>query len=171
VDIFVGTEAVLHRLSPRDGIDAVAFVELDQELLAPRASAGEESLALLAHASRLVGGRAGRVLVQTRLPDHPAVRAALLADPGLLSRAEHEVRAALRLPPVTAVALVSGPAAGAYIDSLRARPLDQPGLELLGPNRGEWLIKAPDAASLADALAGVARPPGRLRVAVSPVRF
>lgn len=165
-DVLVGTEAVLHRLSPRDGIDAVAFVELDQELLAPRVSAGEESLALLAHASRLVGGRSGRVLVQTRLPEHAAVRAALLAEPGLLSTAEQEVRAALRLPPVTAVALVSGPAAGAYVDRLRATDL-----ELLGPDRGEWLIKAPDAATLADTLAGVARPPGRLRVAVSPARF
>ena len=77
------------------------------------------------------------------------------------------MRAALRLPPVTAVALVSGPAAGAYVDRLRA---DRP-LELLGPDRGEWLIKAPDAATLADTLAGVARPPGRLRVAVSPARF
>jgi primosomal protein N' (replication factor Y) len=175
-DILVGTEAVLHRLSPTDRIDAVAFVELDQELLAPRISAGEEALALLAHASRLVGGRSGRVLAQTRLPDHPAVRAALMADPGILSDAEHEVRATLRLPPVTAVALVSGPTAGAYVDGLRALPLDQFGsLEVLGPasssSNGEWLIKAPDAAALADTLALVARPPGRLRVAVNPARF
>ena len=165
-DLLVGTEAVLHRLSPRDRFRAVAFVDLDQELLAPRVSAGEEALALLAHASRLVGGRSGRVLAQTRLPDHPAVQAALLADPGILNRAEQEVRAALRLPPVTAVALVSGPAAEAYVDRLRQTPL-----ELLGPDEGEWLIKAPDPATLADTLAAVARPPGRLRVAVSPVRF
>jgi primosomal protein N' (replication factor Y) len=165
-DLFVGTEAVLHRLSPRDHIDAVALVELDQELLAPRVSAGEEALALLALASRLVGGRSGRVLAQTRLPDHPAVRAALLADPGLLTEAEHGVRAALRLPPVSAVALVSGPSAAAYVEGLRATEL-----EVLGPDRGEWLIKAPDAVTLADTLAGVARPPGRLRVAVSPARY
>ena len=165
-DVLVGTEAVLHRLAPTDRIEAVAFVELDQELLAPRVSAGEESLALLAHASRLVGGRAGRVLVQTRLPDHPVIRAALLADPGVLSRAEGEVRAALRLPPVTAVALVSGPAAEAYVEDLRGTQL-----ELLGPDHGRWLVKAPDAATLADTLAVVPRPPGRLRVAVSPARF
>jgi primosomal protein N' len=129
-------------------------------------SAGEEALALLAHASRLVGGRSGRVLAQTRLPDHPAVRAALLADPGILNQAEQDVRAALRLPPVTAVALLSGSAAEAYVDRLRQTPL-----ELLGPDRGEWLIKASDPAALADTLAAVARPPGRLRVAVSPSRF
>ena len=82
-DVLVGTEAVLHRLSPRDGIDAVAFVELDQELLAPRVSAGEESLALLAHASRLVGGRSGRVLVQTRLPDHAGRAGRPAGRPGI----------------------------------------------------------------------------------------
>ena len=58
-DVLVGTEAVLHRLSPADGFGAVAFVDFDQELLAPRVRAGEEALALLAHASRLVGGRPG----------------------------------------------------------------------------------------------------------------
>jgi primosomal protein N' len=112
------------------------------------------------------------VLAQTRLPDHPVVRAALLADPGILSTAEHQVRVALRLPPVTAVALVSGPSAEAYVERLRALPLDQLGqVEVLGPDRGEWLVKALDAATLADTLAAVARPPGRLRVAVSPGRF
>ncbi len=171
-DILVGTEAVLHRVTPRDRIDAVAFVEFDQELLAPRVNAGEASLALLAHASRLVGGRSGRVLVQTRLPDHAVVRAALVADPGILIGAERQVRTALRLPPVTAMALVSGPAAEAYVDRLRAQPLVPGGqLELLGPDRGEWMIKASDAATLADTLAGVPRPPGRLRLAVSPARY
>jgi primosomal protein N' (replication factor Y) len=164
-DVLVGTEAVLHRLAPADRVDAVAFVDFDQELLAPRVSAGEESLGLLAHAARLVRGRTGRVLVQTRLPEHPAVRAALLADPDILAAEERETRNALRLPPVTAVAVVSGPAAGAYVESLRPR------LEVLGPDGEEWLVKAPDARTLADALAAVPRPAGRLRVAVSPARF
>ncbi|HUE58668.1 MAG TPA: hypothetical protein VMO88_03725, partial [Acidimicrobiales bacterium] len=81
-DVLMGTEALLRRLSPADGFGAVAFVDFDQELLAPRVRAGSEALGLLAMASRLVGGRAGRVLVQTRVPDHPAVRSALLAEPG-----------------------------------------------------------------------------------------
>ncbi len=164
-DVLVGTEAVLHRLAPADGVGAVVFVDFDQELLAARVSAGEESLALLAHAARLVGGRAGRVLVQTRLPDHPAVRAALLADPGILAAAERDTRTTLRLPPVTAIATASGPEAGAYVAGLA------PPLEVLGPNRDEWLVKAPDAPTLADGLAAAPRPAGRLRVAVSPVRF
>ena len=52
--ILVGTEAVLHRVG---AVDGVAFLDFDQELLAPRYRAGEEALVLLARASRLVGGR------------------------------------------------------------------------------------------------------------------
>ncbi len=165
-DVLVGTEAVLHRVSPADGFGAVAFVDFDQELLAARIKAGEEALALLAHASRLVGGRDGQVLVQTRLPDHPVIQAALLAEPSVLSDAELDVRRTLRLPPVTALAVVSGPGAPEYVDELLAQPV-----EILGPDRDHWLVKAADAATLADALAAVPRPAARLRIAVDPTRL
>jgi len=91
----------------------VAFLDFDQELLAPRFRAGEEALALLARASRLVGGRqrAGKVLVQTRAPSHPVIEAAVLADPGRLAASEEAVRKALRLPPFSALAVLSGPGA------------------------------------------------------------
>jgi primosomal protein N' (replication factor Y) len=171
-DVIVGTEAVLRRLTPADRFGAVAFVDFDQELLAARVRAGEEALALLAQASRLTGGRRGRVLVQTRLPGHPAIRAALLADPGLLADHEAEVRQTLRLPPVTAVAVVSGPGAPAFVEALRAGPLEVPSsLEILGPDGDRWLVKAPDGATLADGLAVVPRPPARVRIAVDPARF
>jgi primosomal protein N' (replication factor Y) len=165
-DVLVGTEAVLRRLGPADGFGAVAFVDFDQELLAPRVRAGEEALALLAQGSRLVRGRKGQVLVQTRLPGHAAIRAALLADPAVLAAGEWELRRALRLPPVTAVAVVSGPGAPLYVDALRGGPL-----EVLGPDGDRWLVKAPDAATLAEGLAAVPRPAARLRVAVDPPRF
>ena len=101
--VVVGTEAVLYRegeLRRGGGVGAVAFLDFDQELLAPRYRAGEEALALLARASRLVGGRQrdGKVLVQTRVPGHPVIEAALLADPGRLAASEEAVRKALRLP-------------------------------------------------------------------------
>jgi primosomal protein N' (replication factor Y) len=168
-DVLVGTEAVLHRLGPRSGVRIVAFLDFDQELLASRLRAGEEALALLAAASRLVGSRPGRVLVQTRVPDHPVLQAAVHADPALLTDEENAVRQALRMPPYAAVALVSGPVAGAYIQGVRA--LDAPAIETLGPHQGEWLVKAPDATILADVLVAVGRPAGRLRVAVDPLRF
>ena len=54
----------------------VAFLELDQELLAPRARAAEQALWLLVRAARLLGPRAakGVLLLQTRLPEHEVVR-------------------------------------------------------------------------------------------------
>ena len=171
-DVLVGTTAVLHRLSPRDGFGVVAFLDLDQELLAPRVRAGSDALALLAAASRLVAGRAGRVLVQTRVPDHPVVQAALLADPSLVTDADRPLRESLGLPPFGAVALVSGEGAGAYVDGLGGLPGSP--VAVLGPSDGSWMVKAPSVALLSDALAAVPRPAGGrgvLRVAVNPARL
>jgi primosomal protein N' (replication factor Y) len=174
--VVVGTEAVLHReleLRTTGGVDGVAFLDFDQELLAPRYRAGEEALALLARASRLVGGRrrAGRVLVQTRVPEHPAIESALLADPARLGAAERPLREALRLPPFAAVALLSGPGAGmlaAALASLAASGRAR--VEVSGPDGDRWLVRAADSSALADALAGAERPAERLRVEVGPVR-
>ena len=55
-DVYVGTEAALHRL---ESADVVAFLDFDQELLAPRYRAAEEALALLVLASRLLGDAGG----------------------------------------------------------------------------------------------------------------
>jgi primosomal protein N' (replication factor Y) len=161
--VLVGTEAVLYRLRQAD---AVAFLDFDQELLAPRFRAGEEALALLALAARLVGGRQrhGRVLIQTRLPHHEVIQAALLADPGRLAGREAEIRRGLRLPPHAAVALVSGQSAPAFVAALG-------GVEVAGPASGRWLVKAPDHETLLAALAATPRPAGRLRIEVDPLRL
>lgn len=164
--VLIGTEAVLHRSK---GADLVAFLDLDSELLAPRFRAAEQAMALVARAARLVGGRdgGGRLLLQTRLPDAEVVRAAVHADPAGVSDAERPRRVALRLPPTTAVATVSGAAAEAYAVALRAAGE----VEVLGPREATWLVKAPDHQILCDALAATPRPPGRLRVAVDPPRL
>jgi primosomal protein N' (replication factor Y) len=173
--VVVGTEAVLHRV---ERADAVAFVDFDAELLAPRLRAGEEALALLARAARLVApasppvrppSRApGRLLVQTRQPRHAAVLAAVAADPGVLAAAEAPVRRELGLPPFRAQALVSGPTADAYGRALADAAA--PGTDVRGPSEGTWSVLAPDHRRLAELLAAVPRPAGRLRVEVDPVR-
>ncbi len=168
-DLLVGTEAVLRRLGPGEGFEAVAFVDFDQELLAGRIRAGDEALALLALASRLVRGRAGRILVQTRVPDHAVVRAAVAADPALLSDQETAIRRQLEFPPFASIAVVSGPGAAPYVQGLGALPGTP--VRVLGPDRDQWLVKAPDGTALADALGSVPRPPERLRVAVDPGRI
>jgi len=166
--IVVGTEAALHQL---DRIDVVAFLDLDQELLAPRYRAAEQALALIARAARLVGGRngAGRVLLQTRVPDHEVVRAAVLADPGRVASAEATRRAALGYPPATAMAVVSGPGAPEMVQALRDAAVDE--VELLGPADDRWLVRAPDHRRLCDALAAAGRPAARVRVEVDPLRI
>lgn len=161
--VLVGTEAVLHRAAHAR---VVAFLDFDQELLAPRYRAGEEALASLARAGRMVGGREGRVLVQTRVPGHEVLDAALHADPSRLAVVEEARRAALQLPPETALARVSGPGADAFVRGLRGRK----GVDLLGPAGDRWLVRAGDHRVLCDALAAVARPSERVRVEVDPLR-
>ena len=160
--IYVGTEAVLHQVPQAD---VVAFLDLDQELLAPRYRAAEEALALLARASRILGGRRrdGRLVLQTRLPEHEVVQAALHADPSRVSAAERQRRRTLGYPPSTAMAAVSGAAADEYV-------LGVEGVDLLGPRDGTWLLRAPDHATLLSALEQAPRPAGRLRLDVDPLR-
>jgi primosomal protein N' (replication factor Y) len=161
--LVVGTEAALHRV---DHAGLVVFLDFDQHLLAPRFAAGEEALALVARAARLVGTRAGggRVLVQTRVPDHEVLAAAVHADPGLLAVAEEPVRRQLGLPPFGALATLRGPGATTYADGLGHRP----GLEVSALDPGRFLVRADGHALLCDGLAAVARPPERLRIEVDP---
>jgi primosomal protein N' (replication factor Y) len=163
--VVVGTEATLHQIGHAD---VVAFLDADQELLAPRYRAAEQALGLFARAARVVGGKrgGGRLVVQTFVPRHEAVQAALHGDPARAAQVERERRELLRFPPVTAMAEVSGAAAAAFVDAL-GTPL---GIEVLGPSEGRWLLRAPDHRTLCDALAAVERPAGRVRVAVDPTR-
>jgi len=144
--VVVGTEAVLR---PGASFDTVAFLDFDQELLALRQRAGEQAFALLGRAARSAGPRAndGRVLIQTRSPEHAVVRAAILANPSIATDAERERRRLMHWPPFSAEATVSGQAAD-----------------------GAWMVRAEDSATLADNLAAVARPEGRLRIEVDPQR-
>ncbi len=174
--VVVGTEAVLHRFA---AFDAVCFLDFDAELMAPRLHAGEQALGLLARAARLVARSAfevppgeerarGRVLVQTRQPHHDALRSAVMADPAVLARSEYEVRRLLRLPPITAQAVISGAAADAYGAALAGAAPAR--VEVTGPLDGAWSVRADDHNMLCDVLASVPRPAGRLRVEVDPVR-
>ncbi len=163
--MYVGTEAVLHRL-PR--ADTVAFLDVDAELLAPRYRAAEQAMALLVRGARLAGPRAdgGRVLVQTFLPRHEVVQAALLADPGRLVDGELARRRLLELPPFVALATVSGAGSGTVADALRSAA----GIQV-GGGDGEFVVKAPTWDALGRALIDAPRPKGgRVRVVVDPPR-
>jgi primosomal protein N' (replication factor Y) len=163
--LYVGTEAALHRV---ERADTVAFLDFDRELLAPRYRAGEQAMALLARAARLVGPRArgGRILVQTFLPEHPVIQAAVLADPGRLADADRVQRAALGLPPFGAFAEIAGTGSDEFVASLPS--VD--GVTVARVADG-FVAKAPDWMTLGETLSqGERRPGSRLRVAVDPPR-
>jgi primosomal protein N' (replication factor Y) len=173
--VLVGTEAVLHRVRRAA---AIVFLDIDLHLLAPRLSAVDETLALVVRAGRLVGARGGRppwarVLVQTRVPDHPVLEAVVRGEPAPALAEEADVRRASGLPPFSACALVSGPQAQAYADEV-SRVAEHEGgvVSVTGTGRDSWLVTAPDHRALCDLLGRVTRPPGRgLRVAVDPPWF
>lgn len=160
-DVFVGTEAALHRLG---GLDVVAFVEFDSELLAPRYRAAEQALTLLMRAARMVG-RAGTVMVQTRLVDHPVVRAARRGDPRIFSDPETELRRSLGLPPFGGLARVGGADAADVADDLR-----QSGLLRVAADGDSLLVRAPTWEQLADGLRTGLADGARVRVEVDPAR-
>lgn len=164
--VLVGTEAVLHRVARAN---LVAFLDLDSSLLAAHHRAGEVTFALLARAARVLGGkhRGGRLVLQTRVPTHEVIQAALHADPSQLSVIEAATRAALRLPPEVAMAELSGIGANQYADALRSAP----GVQVIGPIRDRYLVQASDHPTLCNSLATTPRPSARLRVAVDPPRL
>ena len=164
--IFIGTQAVIHRVLD---VSLVAFLDFDQELLAPRYRASEEALSLLMLASRQVGGRTtgGRVVVQTRRPDHEAIEAALRADPSLVSVAEAPRRELLGFPPAANIAVVGYSAAAEFIRRLGSSE----GVEVHGSEDGQWLLRSRVPGRLQEVLSQVARPVGRLRLQVDPARL
>lgn len=163
--VYVGTEAVLHRV---ERADTVAFLEFDRELLAPRFRANEQAMALLVRAARLLGprDRGGRLMIQTFMARNVVVQAALHADFARLVDAEREQRKLLRLPPYAALAEVSGAGSDEFVESLPPDPEIQS-----VTTDGGYAVRAPDWDRLGAYLLQGQRPSGaRLRIAVDPPR-
>jgi len=174
-DIVIGTEDVLHGPELRRRRPAlVAFLDLDQELLAPRFRAAAQAHWLTTRGAQLLAGRPRnetRLLVQTRQPDHEVVRALAKGQPSIVADAESDRRRTLGFPPFGALAEVSGdePAVLAAVDSLAGFTA----VRVVGPTDGRALVVAPGAATLADALTvgrAAGRTVGRVRIAVDPPR-
>ena len=165
-DVFVGTEAVLHRVRR---IDTVVFLDFDAELLAPRYRANEQALALLVRAARLAGPRSGggKIIVQTALPEHPVVSAVAEVNLAEFVAIERQRRLDLSLPPFGALATAEGPGADEFA-------------RLVGLNDGvrtsrsgeAYLLRATDADTLATACAQTPWPPqAKIRLVVDPPRL
>jgi primosomal protein N' (replication factor Y) len=178
-DILIGTESVLHRAEVRRRRPAVvAFLDLDQELLAPRYRASSQAHWLVTRGAQLLAGRARdetMLLLQTRMPDHVVVEAVVRGRPELVAAAEAEYRRTLGYPPFGGLAELTGDdeALAATVDALRGTDLREGSVTVFGPNDGRALVHASDWDALADALDAAlpaGRALGRVRAAVDPPR-
>ena len=161
-DAWVGTDAVLHRV--RDA-SCVVFLDVDRDLAAPRSSATRELLASFARAARIVG-RDGRLIVQTRQPDHPLLVALASGDLRSWLHDDVSLRRRLGLPPFSETAVITADVA-----------MDESTVPVVGGadwalTDGTLTVRAADATTLrgfVDQLrAGVQ---GHVRVAVNPPRI
>ena len=180
--VFVGTEAVLHRI---DRADVVVFLDIDAELLAPRFRASEQALSLVAHGARLVTGGSGstgdsvgdsvgdsargEVVLQTSVPQHEVMVGLVSADLNPHVAAETDRRQRLRLPPFGALAEISGAGAPDLAAQLAASLLVQ-----VASSEDRTLVRAASWEALSEALtvalAAVTRSKVRVRIAVDPSR-
>jgi primosomal protein N' (replication factor Y) len=193
LDILVGTQMVTkgHDLP---NVTLVGVLNADAALSMPDFRAAERSFHLLVQ----VAGRAGRgdikgrVLIQTRAPDHPAIAFAASHDVTGFVEQEMLLRQELGYPPFSRLALVRVDA----VDEARARSAAErlariarqegQGAEVLGPApapllrlrnryRYRFLVRSTDRAALRSALLAVARAPAdrqaRIAIDVDPVNM
>ena len=124
---------------------------------------------MLVRAARLLGPRerGGRLLVQTFLPDHEVIRAAVLADPTRLLEPEAQRRHVLGLPAGV------GTRRGQRRRAATRSPIScgpSPGSRSVAPPDDTWCGR-PRGTTLGAALIATTRPKGaRVRIAVDPPR-
>ena len=164
--LFVGTEAALHRVHEAD---TVVFLDIDQELAAPRYRASEIVGSLLVHASRLVGRSeiGGKVMVQTHSVDSPVLQAMATLRIDQYLQSVSEMRSFMKLPPFGALAQLSGTNIDVAMNELHNNVF----VHVSASNDGSYLVKASDWQVLADALSELEAVKGvRLKVQVDPAR-
>jgi primosomal protein N' (replication factor Y) len=145
--LFVGTEAALHRV--RD-VDTVVFLDIDQEISAPRYRAAEITLSLVVHAARLVARKTsgGIVMIQSMLADHALLRGLAVHDLSEFVYEEMARRQLMQLPPYGALAQVSGTGVDQLADILRSNVL----LQVSATNKDSVLVKSTDWETLANSM-------------------
>ena len=151
--LFVGTEAALHRV--RD-VDTVVFLDIDQEISAPRYRAAEITLSLVVHAARLVARKTsgssnksdGLVMIQSMLADHSLLRGLASNDLNEFVDEEMSRRKLMQLPPFGALAQMSGAGVDQVADLLRKNLL----LQVSATNKDAVLVKSSDWEMLANSL-------------------
>jgi primosomal protein N' (replication factor Y) len=160
--VYVGTEAVLHRL---DSADVVAFLDFDNEVFAPTYRAGEHAWTLLVHAARLLrGAKDPLIILQSNDATNPALARFAAPDPTAVIETETNARRMLGLPPFVSLARVDAGDASRAL--LGAPPL---GIDVAANGEAGWLVRGADPVAFADFCAELRR--GQARVYVDPQRY
>jgi primosomal protein N' (replication factor Y) len=179
LDVLVGTQMVA-KGHDAPGVTLIGVVLADASLHFPDFRAAERTFQLLAQVAGRAGRghKPGRVLVQTRQPEHPSLIAAQQHDFARFARGELALRADLGYPPFGRLTriVVEGVAAeverrataiarrliaiAERMDESR-RPLilgpaPAPLERLRGRDRTQLLVKAPDAPAMAQILSAAA---------------
>ena len=173
IDLLIGTQMIAKGLDFPE-VTVVGVLNADIALHYPDFRAAERTFQLLAQVAGRAGraGKPGRVVVQTTVPDHPAVVRAAVHDFEGFAEAELKERKDLDWPPFsrmlrvvalaarkeTAEALAAGAAAAVRAASPEAKLLGPAPTfleQIRGKSRFHVLALAPDARSLAAAVAAV----------------
>ncbi|MEM7310851.1 MAG: primosomal protein N' [Planctomycetota bacterium] len=141
IDLLVGTQMIAKGLD-FPNVTVVGIVSVDQQLELPDFRGSERAFQLIAQVAGRAGRgeRMGRIVVQTTLPEDPAIQLASRHDFQAFAEHEIEERAAVRFPPCGRLIRVvfEDPelprveeAAERFADAILA--LDEDGVEVLGP--------------------------------------
>jgi primosomal protein N' len=158
--VVVGTEAVWQRVRH---CGVVIFVDFDQYLFAPRASARHSALTAVGKAGRLVGPRRegrGEVVLQTRRSEDPVVDALVREKFDEIVDDDVQIARMLELAPYGAQADVSGDGAQAFVEGLRNANVS------IRSSPSGFSVRARNVATLTSALRAAPRPLAKVRVAV-----
>lgn len=166
--IYVGTEALLHRVS---GAHHVVMLDFDAEILAPRATAARDALALVIRAARVVG-RNGSILLQTRYKDHDLIDALsrVHGDAAALREWQEKdiaLRRVLSLPPFTSMARLR------LDDDVRIEDVcDGSQVTWANESQNSYIVRSRDAVELREVLSRARQEFGqRIRIDIDPVRY
>jgi primosomal protein N' (replication factor Y) len=184
LDVLVGTQMIA-KGHDAPGVTLIGVILADASLHFPDFRAGERTFQLLAQVAGRAGRgqRPGRVLIQTRQPEHPSLRAARAHDFRSFADGELKSRQELGYPPFGRLARVLFEGEPAAVEAAAARaaerlrgaairlaptgavdvlgPAPAPIERLRGRYRAHLLLKAPDNRAMArvlDALAGLPAP-------------
>jgi len=176
LDVLVGTQMVA-KGHDAPGVTLIGVVLADSSLHFPDFRASERTFQLLAQVAGRAGrgAKAGRVLVQTRQPDHPSLVAATRHDYASFARTELRLREELGYPPFGRLARIVVEGAAEEVERLAAAiarrleaaadrldaaerpvvlgPAPAPLERLRGRERRQLLIKAHDTRAMAQILA------------------